>query len=113
LGPEQARLAHTRLLRPNTAANGRGTHMVEKEAVIVPEAGLHARPAARFVKEAKSYSSEITVIKDGRGANAKSSLKLMTLGARHGDKVLIRAEGEDEEAAVDALVAILSEEEEE
>jgi phosphocarrier protein HPr len=83
--------------------------MVEKEAVIVPEAGLHARPAARFVKEAKSYSSEITVIKDGRGANAKSSLKLMTLGARHGDKVLIRAE----EAAVDALVAILSEEEEE
>jgi phosphocarrier protein HPr len=83
--------------------------MVEKEAVIVPEAGLHAR----FVKEAKSYSSEITVIKDGRQANAKSSLKLMTLGARHGDEVLIRAEGEDEEAAVDALVAILSEEEEE
>jgi phosphocarrier protein HPr len=83
--------------------------MVEKEAVIVPEAGLHAR----FVKEAKSYSSEITVIKDGRQANAKSSLKLMTLGARHGDEALIRAEGEDEEAAVDALVAILSEEEEE
>jgi phosphocarrier protein HPr len=67
--------------------------MVEKEAVIVPEAGLHAR----FVKEAKSYSSEITVIKDGRQANAKSSLKLMTLGARHGDEVLIRAEGEEEE----------------
>jgi phosphocarrier protein HPr len=85
--------------------------MVEKEAVIVPEAGLHARPAASFVKEAKSYSSEITVIKDGSQANAKSSLKLMTLGARHGDEVLIRAE--DEEAAVDALVAILSEEEEE
>jgi phosphocarrier protein HPr len=71
--------------------------MVEKEAVIVPEAGLHARPAARFVKEAKSYSSEITVIKDGRQANAKSSLKLMTLGARYGDEVLIRAEGEEEE----------------
>ena len=86
--------------------------MVEKEAVVVPEAGLHARPAARFVKEAKSYSSEIVVIKDGREGNAKSPLKLMTLGAKHGDKVMIRAEGEDEEAAVDALVAILSEEEE-
>jgi len=45
-------------------------------------------------------------------ANAKSSLKLMTLGAKHGDRVVIRAEGEDEEAAVDALVAIISREEE-
>ena len=87
--------------------------MVEKEAVVVPEAGLHARPAARFVKEAKSYSSDIVVIKDGIEVNAKSSLKLMTLGAKHRDKVLVRAEGEDEEAAVDALVAVLSEEEEE
>ncbi len=85
--------------------------MVEREATIVPQAGLHARPAARFVKEAKSFGSDIVVIKDGREANAKSSLKLMTLGAKHGDKVVIRAEGEDEEAAVDALVAILSEEE--
>ena len=87
--------------------------MVEREAVVVPQAGLHARPAARFVKEAKGFGSDIVVIKDGREANAKSSLKLMTLGAKHGDKVMIRAEGEDEEAAVDALVAILSEEEEE
>ena len=87
--------------------------MVEKEAVIVPEAGLHARPAAPFVKEAKSYTSDIVVIKDGAEANAKSSLRLMTLGAKHGDRVLIRAEGEDEEAAVDALVALLSQEEEE
>ena len=87
--------------------------MVEKEATIVPEAGLHARPAARFVKEAKGYSSDITVAKDGREANAKSSLKLMTLGAKHGEKVTVRAEGEDEEEAVEALVAILSEEEEE
>jgi phosphocarrier protein HPr len=86
--------------------------MVEKEAVVVPEAGLHARPAALFVKEAKSYNSDIVVIKDGVEANAKSSLKLMTLGAKHGDKVVIRAEGEDEEEAVDALVAILSREEE-
>ena len=87
--------------------------MVEKEAVIVPQAGLHARPAALFVKEAKNYASEIVVVKDGKEANAKSSLKLMTLGARHGDRVVVRAEGEDEEAAVEALVALLSKEEEE
>ena len=86
--------------------------MVEKEATIVPEAGLHARPAARFIKEAKGFSSEIVVVKDGQEVSAKSALRLMTLGAKHGDKVVIRAEGEDEEEAVDALVAILSEEEE-
>jgi phosphocarrier protein HPr len=87
--------------------------MVERDAVVVPEAGLHARPAARFVKEAKGYASDIVVIKDGVEANAKSSLKLMTLGAKHGDRVVVRAKGEDEEAAVEALVAILSREEEE
>jgi phosphocarrier protein HPr len=87
--------------------------MVEKEATVVPQAGLHARPAARFIKEAKSYFSDIVVVKDGQEANAKSTLRLMSLGAKHGDRVMIRAEGEDEEAAVEALVAILSEEEEE
>ncbi|MEW6637759.1 MAG: HPr family phosphocarrier protein [Actinomycetota bacterium] len=85
--------------------------MIEREVVVVPAAGLHARPAARFVKAAKGFSSDIVVIKDSREANAKSSLKLMTLGAKHGDRVIIRAEGEDEERAVEALVAILSEEE--
>ncbi len=85
--------------------------MVEREAVVVPEAGLHARPAAMFVKEAKRYSAEIVVVKDGVEANAKSSLRLMTLGAKKGDRLLIRAEGEDEEAAVEALVALISEEE--
>lgn len=86
--------------------------MVEKEATVVPEAGLHARPAARFVKEAKNYSSDIVVVKGDQEVNAKSSLKLMTLGAKHGERVVVRAEGEDEAAAVDALVAILSEKEE-
>lgn len=87
--------------------------MVEKEATVVPQAGLHARPAARFIKEAKGYTSNIVVVKDGQEANAKSPLRLMALGAKHGDRVVIRAQGEDEEAAVEALVALLSEEEEE
>lgn len=86
--------------------------MIEKEAVVVPEAGLHARPAARFVKAARGYDSDIVVTKNGVEANAKSSLRLMTLGAKHGDRVVVRARGEDEEEAVDALIAILSEEEE-
>lgn len=83
--------------------------MVEREATVVPEEGLHARPAAQFVKAAKGYSSDIKVVKDGKEANAKSSLSLMTLGAAQGDKLLIRADGEDEEAAVEALAALISE----
>ncbi len=86
--------------------------MVEKETLVGPEAGLHARPAAMFVKKAKEFDSDIKVVKDGREANAKSTLKVMTLGAKKDDKILIRAEGEDAEAAVDALVELISAEEE-
>lgn len=85
--------------------------MVEKEATVVPEQGLHARPAAQFVKTAKGFSSDIKVIKGDTEANAKSSLNLMTLGATQGDKLTIRANGEDEEEAAEALVELLSKEE--
>ena len=85
--------------------------MVEKETIVGPEAGLHARPAAQFVKMAKQFSSEITVIKGEREANAKSSLKVMALGTKKGDRIIIRAEGEDAQEAVDALVELISAEE--
>ena len=83
--------------------------MVEKEVTIVPEEGLHARPAAQFVKTAKSYSSDIKVLKGDKEANAKSPLSLMSLGAAQGDKLLIQAEGEDEAAAADALATLIAE----
>ncbi len=82
--------------------------MAERDATVGPDEGLHARPAAEFVKTAKRFSSEIVVVKGGREANAKSSLKLMTLGARKGDTLTIRAEGEDAQEAVDALVDLIS-----
>ncbi|HET7479105.1 MAG TPA: HPr family phosphocarrier protein [Rubrobacteraceae bacterium] len=87
--------------------------MVEREVTVVPKEGLHARPAAMFVKEAKRYTStDIVVVKGETEANAKSSLKLMTLGAKHGDTLIIRADGDEEEAAADALAALISQEEE-
>jgi phosphocarrier protein HPr len=82
-----------------------------REATIGPEAGLHARPAAQFVKTARQFSSAIVVIKDGKEANAKSSLKVMTLGAKKGDTITIRAEGEDAGEAVDALVDLIGQDE--
>lgn len=84
------------------------TTALEQETTVAPEEGLHARPAARFVHTAKQYTSEIVIAKDGQEANAKSSLKLMALGAKNGDRVVIRAEGDDAEEAVDALVELIS-----
>jgi phosphocarrier protein HPr len=85
--------------------------MAERETAVGPEAGLHARPATRIVKTAKQFTSKITVIKGEREANAKSVLKLGTLGAKKGDKVVIRAEGDDAEEAVNALVELISSDE--
>ncbi len=82
--------------------------MVEKQTTIGAEEGLHARPAALFVKKAKEFGSEIVVVKGGKEANAKSPLKIMALGAKKDDEITIRAEGEDAEAAVEALAAVIS-----
>lgn len=84
--------------------------MVEKEATVGPTEGLHARPAAIFVREAKKYASEIKISHGGREANAKSSLQILTVGAKKGDVIAIRAEGEDAEQATDALVEVISRE---
>ncbi len=82
--------------------------MFERETTVGPEEGLHARPAARFVQTAKQFSSRITVSNDDREANAKSSMKIMSLGAKKGEKVVIRAEGDDAEEAVEALATFIS-----
>jgi phosphocarrier protein HPr len=82
--------------------------MAERETTVGPDAGLHARPAAQFVKTAKGFSSDIVVIKGEKEANAKSSLKIMTLGAKKGDRIVIRAEGDDAQEAVDALTELIS-----
>jgi phosphocarrier protein HPr len=86
---------------------GEERFVAERVTKVGPEEGLHARPAAQFVKAAKGFSSEIVVLKGERGANAKSSLKIMTLGAKKGDTITIRAEGEDAKEAVDALAELI------
>ena len=80
--------------------------MPEITIVIKNKVGLHARPAALFVREAAKYTSEITVINGDRTANAKSILHVLTLGANQGANVIVRAEGEDAEAALQALAAL-------
>lgn len=85
--------------------------MAEKKTTVGPEEGLHARPAAEFVKKAKQFDSEITVTRGEREVNAKSSMKVMTLGAKQGEEVVIRAEGDDAEEAVETLVELISKDE--
>ena len=85
--------------------------MAEKKVTLEPEEGLHARPAAEFVRKAKQFSAEITVIKGEKEANAKSPMKIMALGAKKGDEIVIRAEGDDAEEAVETLVELISKDE--
>ena len=77
--------------------------MQEITLVIQNKVGLHARPAALFVQTAKKFKSKVLAIKDKREANAKSILSILTLGASQGAVVTVRAEGEDEAEAVEAL----------
>lgn len=82
--------------------------MATREVTITDEVGLHARPAARFVKLAKSFTSEITVGRDERSANAKSLVDVLTLEAGQGVTVTIEAHGDDAEQAVDELAGLLN-----
>lgn len=79
----------------------------EINLVVNHPVGLHARPAAVFVKVAKQYSSQITVFCKGKEANAKSILKVLSLGADQGAEITIRAEGEDAARALDELRALV------
>jgi len=79
--------------------------MKEFNFTITDPAGIHARPAGLLVRQAQPYTSEISVLKGERKANAKSMLSMMGLGAKSGETVIIKAEGADEETAIVELEA--------
>ena len=84
--------------------------MAEKETTVGAEAGIHGRPAADLIKAAKQFSSRIELVKGGREVNAKSIMKV-TGFARKGDKITVRAEGEDADEAVEAVANLIAAEE--
>jgi len=81
--------------------------VAQRETTVGPEEGLHGRPAARILKAAKGFSSQIALVKGDREVNAKSIIKI-TGFARKGEKVTVRAEGEDAEQAVDTLAEVIA-----
>jgi len=76
---------------------------IEREVEIVNRAGMHARPAAEFVKLAGRFSAHILVEKDGLEVNGKSIMGVLMLAAEHGSRLRLKAEGTDAEDAVAAL----------
>ena len=80
----------------------------EKEVPIVNRLGLHARPAAMFVRIATRHRSEIWVSKEGEEVNGKSIMGLMMLAAGQGSKLRIRCEGPDAEKAMEELEQLIN-----
>jgi phosphocarrier protein len=82
--------------------------LIEREAMIVNPLGMHARPAAELVKIAARFRSTIEVRRDALTVNAKSIMGVMMLAAERGATIVFRADGDDAEAAVTALCALVA-----
>ena len=82
--------------------------MIQRPGTIVNSLGMHARPAAQVVRLASGFKAAIELAHDGQVVNGKSIMGVMTLAAECGAVVLVRAAGEDEEAAVVALLELIA-----
>ena len=94
------------LLNRRSAGTARG-QKIEKEITIINRLGLHARPAAMFVRIASRYRSEIWVEKEGEQINGKSIMGLMMLAAGQGSKLHVRCEGDDASKAMRELEELI------
>jgi len=81
--------------------------MIEKEITLINESGLHARPAARFAKLASKFSADISILYKEKKYNAKSVMRVMTLGIPCGESFLLQIDGQDEEEALNQLEELL------
>ena len=83
--------------------------MKEFQYTIKDACGIHARPAGLLVKLAKQYTSTITLEKNGKTCDMRKLMALMGMGVKQGETVTIKVEGDDEEAAAEAIQKFLSE----
>lgn len=82
--------------------------MIQQEITISNKLGLHARASVKLTQLAGKFQSEIWISKAGRRVNAKSIMGVMMLAAGKGHTVLLEAEGEDEQQAIDSLVELFN-----
>lgn len=83
--------------------------MVEGEIDVVNRLGLHARAAAKLVHLASRYRSAVSLVVDGEEVDAKSILGILLLAASQGTRVVVRCDGDDEEAAMSAIRELFAE----
>lgn len=82
--------------------------MIERAVDISNRLGLHARAAAKLVHTAGAFKSRTTLVKDGEEVDAKSILGILLMAAAQGTRMLVRCEGEDEEAALRAVTELIA-----
>jgi phosphocarrier protein HPr len=80
---------------------------ITRTIVIRNKQGLHARPAEMFVRTAMQFQSRIELVREGRRVAANSIIDLLTLGAGPGTELVLEAEGDDAESAIEALVLLV------
>ncbi|MDO9008420.1 MAG: phosphocarrier protein HPr [Hydrogenophilales bacterium RIFOXYD1_FULL_62_11] len=82
--------------------------MQQRDVEIVNKLGLHARPSAKLTQLTSGFKSQVFMTRNGRRINAKSIMGVMMLAAAKGSVITLETEGEDEVAAMDALVELIS-----
>jgi phosphocarrier protein len=93
--------------KPPSAKKPAESESLTRELTIVNKLGIHARPAAMFVKTANKFACEVFVEKDGEKINGKSIMGLMMLAAGPGSKLTVEVKGHDAVAALDELEALV------
>jgi phosphocarrier protein HPr len=83
------------------------TSRVTRVIVIRNSQGLHARPADMFARLARQFQSRIELVREGRRVEASSIMDLLTLGAAQGTELVLEAEGDDAQEAVEALAKLV------
>ena len=81
--------------------------MKESEITLINRLGLHARAAAKLVNLSKSFSSQVSLAKDGNTVDGKSIMNVLLLAAPVDTVLELKVEGEDEQEAFDAIVALI------
>ncbi|HWL51114.1 MAG TPA: HPr family phosphocarrier protein [Chthoniobacteraceae bacterium] len=83
--------------------------MLERHVTVLNQLGLHARPAAEFVRATRAFKAAIHFIKDGETYSGASILDVLSANLNHGAAFILRADGPDEEKALDHLCGLLEE----
>jgi phosphocarrier protein HPr len=81
--------------------------MVTKEVIVKSPTGLHARPATLLVKKASAFKSDISIEYNGKKANVKSLIGVLSLGVTRNSKITIIASGDDETLAAEEIVKLI------